>query len=93
MRNKEEEKIKVIMDNVSFSELPHYVQENLIHSLALDLLERNKSERDKTLHHDNESATALARQHYTEWTDYKYIYYKSSWRGECVDEKGNETYW
>ena len=93
MRNKKEEKIKVIMDNVSFSELPHHVQENLIHSLTLDLLERNKSERDKTLHHDNESATALARQHYNALTDYKYIYYKSSWRGYCVDEKGNETYW
>ncbi len=93
MRNKEEEKIKVIMDNVSFSELPHYVQENLIHSLGSDLLERNKSERDKTLHHTRESATALARQHYTEWTNEKYIYYKSSWRGECVDIKGQETYW
>jgi len=90
---KDEEKIKIIKDNINFSELPHYVQENLIHSLALDLLARNKSETDKTLHHDTESATAMARQHYTEWTDYKYVYYKSSWRGECVDIKGEETYW
>lgn len=89
----DKEKIKIIKDNINFSELPHYVQENLIHSLALDLLSRNKSETDKTLHHDTESATAMARQHYTEWTDYKYVYYKSSWRGECVDIKGEETFW
>jgi hypothetical protein len=84
------EKIKIIKDNISFSELPHIVQENLIHSLGLDLLSRNESERDKTLHHTNESATAMARLHYTEWTDYKYVYYKSSFRGDCVDEIGKE---
>ena len=86
------EKIKIIKDNLNFSELPVKFQNNLISSLAKDLLSRNNSERDKTLHHDKDSAREMARLHYVEWSDYKYVLYYSSIYGECADEIGNESW-
>jgi len=86
------EKIKIIKDNLNFSELPIKFQSNLINSLAKDLLSRNDSERDKTLHHDEDSAREMARLHYVEWSDYKYVLYHSSWYGEQVEEQGKESW-
>jgi len=86
------EKITVIKDNLSFSELPIKLQNGFIGSLAKDLLERNESERDKTLHHDKDSAYEMARLHYTEWSDYKYVLYHSSIYGKCADEVGKESW-
>ena len=86
------EKITVIKDNLKFSELPAVLQESLIHSLADDLLIRNESERDKTLHHDKDSAYAMAKLYYSEWTDYKYVHYNSSIYGWRVDEIGKESW-
>jgi hypothetical protein len=86
------EKITVIKDNLKFSELPLVLQESLIHSLADDLLSRNESERDKTLHHDRDSAYAMAKLHYSEWSDYKYVHYNSSIYGWRVSEIGKESW-
>ena len=33
------------------------------------------------------------KNYYENHCENKYIYYTSSWRGECVDIKGQETYW
>ena len=57
------EKITVIKNNLKFSELPAVLQESLIHGMADDLLSRNKTETDKTLHHDRDSAYALSLIH------------------------------
>jgi hypothetical protein len=84
------EKITVIKDNLKFSELPAILQESLIHGMADDLLSRNISETDKTLHHDRDSAYAMAKLHFTEWSDYKYVHYNSSIYGWRVSEIGKE---
>ena len=84
------EKITVIKNNLKFSELPAVLQESLIHSMVDDLLSRNKSETDKSLHHDRDSAYAMAKLHFTEWSDYKYVHYNSSIYGWCVCEEGKE---
>jgi|LakMenE01Jun11ns_1017448.scaffolds.fasta_scaffold8106075_2 hypothetical protein len=84
------EKITVIKDNLKFSELPAVLQESLIHGMADDLLSRNISETDKTLHHDRDSAYAMAKLHFTEWSDYKYVHYNSSIYGWRVSEIGKE---
>ena len=86
------EKITVIKDNLKFSELPAVLQESLIHGLADDLLSRNISETDKTLHHDRDSAYAMAKLHYTEWSDYKYVHYNSSIYGWRVSEIGKVSW-
>ena len=86
------EKITVIKDNLKFSELPAVLQESLIHGLADDLLSRNISETDKTLHHDKDSAYAMAKLHYTEWSDYKYVHYNSSIYGWRVSEIRKESW-
>ena len=86
------EKIKIIKDDLNFSELPIKFQSSLISSLAKDLLSRNDSERDKTLHHDKDSAHEMARLHYAEWSDYKYVLYHSSVYGERVEEIGKESW-
>jgi hypothetical protein len=84
------EKITVIKDNLKFSELPAVLQESLIHGMADDLLNRNIFETDKTLHHDRDSAYAMAKLHFTEWSDYKYVHYNSSIYGWRVSEIGKE---
>jgi len=86
------EKITVIKDNLKFSELPAVLQESLIHGMADDLLSRNISETDKTLHHDRDSAYAMAKLHFTEWSDYKYVHYNSSIYGWRVSEIGKESW-
>jgi hypothetical protein len=86
------EKITIIKDNLKFSELPLVLQESLIHCLADDLLSRNESERDKTLHHDKASAYYMAKLHYLEWSDYKYVHYNSSVYGWRVSEIGKESW-
>ena len=86
------EKIKIIKDNLNFSELPIKFQNSLIGGLAEDLLSRNNDEQDKTLHHDKDSAHEMARLHYAEWSDYKYVLYHSSWYGERVEEQGKESW-
>jgi len=84
------EKIKIIKDNLNFSELTIELQEGFIGGLARDLLSRNESETDKTLHHDKDSAYEMAKLHYTEWSNYKYVLYHSSIYGERADEVGKE---
>ena len=84
------EKITIIKDNLKFSELPAVLQESLIHGMADDLLSRNISETDKTLHHDRDSAYYMAKLHFTEWSDYKYVHYNSSIYGWRVSEIGKE---
>ena len=85
------EKITVIKNKLKFSELPVVLQESLIHGMADDLLSRNKSETDLTLHHDRDSAYAMAKLYYTEWSDYKkYVHYNSSIYGWRVCEEGKE---
>jgi len=86
------EKITIIKDNLRFSELPAVLQESLIHGMADDLLSRNISETDKTLHHDRDSAYAMAKLHFTEWSDYKYVHYNSSIYGWRVIEIGKESW-
>jgi hypothetical protein len=86
------EKITVIKDNLKFSELPAVLQESLIHGMADDLLSRNISETDKTLHHDRDSAYAMAKLHFTKWSDYKYVHYNSSIYGWRVSEIGKESW-
>jgi hypothetical protein len=86
------EKISIIKDNLRFSELPAVLQESLIHGMADDLLSRNISETDKTLNHDRDSAYAMAKLHFTEWSDYKYVHYNSSIYGWRVSEIGKESW-
>ena len=86
------EKITVIKDNLEFSELPTKFQESFINGLADDLISRNISETDKSLHHNKDSAYYMAKLHYTEWSNYKYVLYHSSIYGERADEIGKESW-
>ena len=86
------EKIKIIKDNLDFSELPVKFQKGFIGGLVRDLLSRNESETDKILHHDEDSAYEMAKLHYTEWSNYKYVLYHSSIYGERADEIGKESW-
>jgi hypothetical protein len=86
------EKIKIIKDNLDFSELPIKFQNGFIGGLVDDLLSRNESETDKTLHHDKDSAYEMAKLHYTEWSNYKYVLYHSSIYGERAEEMGKENW-
>ena len=88
MRNKEEEKIKIIKDNLEFSELPIKFQNQIIDDEAKSML----ISFDEGVY-TKETAKKDAKNYYENHCENKYIYYTSSWRGECVDIKGQETYW
>ena len=85
---KEEEKIKIIKDNLEFSELPIKFQNQIIDDEAKSML----ISFDEGVYTE-ETAKKDAKNYYENHCENKYVYYISSWRGECVDIKGQETYW
>ena len=81
------EKIEIIKDNLSFSELPKYIQKNFIEQCAKDML-YSFDEGVYTM----KTALLDAKKHYEEWSDDKYVLYHSSIYGECADEIGKESW-
>ena len=80
------EKIKIIKDNLSFSELPKYIQENFIEQCAKDML-CSFDEGVYTMR----TALIDAKYHFKD-ACYKYVLYHSSIHGECADEIGKESW-
>jgi uncharacterized phage-like protein YoqJ len=79
------EKITVIKDTISFSELPKKIQDTFILDQAKAML-ISFDEGVYTM----QTALLDAKKHYEEWSDYKYVLYNSSIHGECADEIGKE---
>jgi len=80
------EKIKIIKDNLSFSELPKYIQENFIEQCAKDML-YSFDEGVYTM----KTALIDAKYHFKD-AGYKYVLYHSSIYGKCADEVGKESW-
>jgi len=85
---KDKEKIKIIKDNLEFSELPIKFQNQFIDNEAKSML----ISFDEGVYTE-ETAKKDAKNYFENHCENKYIHYTSSWRGECVDIKGQETYW
>jgi len=79
------EKITVIKDSISFSELPKKIQDTFISDQAKAML-ISFDEGVYTM----QTALLDAKKHYEEWSDCKYVLYNSSIHGECADEIGKE---
>ena len=78
------EKIKIIKDNISFSEVPKKFQDNMIYDLAKSMVHSF----DEGVYTIN-TASKDAKTHLKD-TVYKYVYYQSSIYGDCVCEIGQE---
>ena len=85
---KDKEKIKIINDNLEFSELPLKFQNQIIDDEANVML----ISFDKGVY-TKETAKKDAKHYFEKQCSNKYVHYVSSWRGECVDVKGQESYW
>jgi hypothetical protein len=79
------EKIEIIKDNISFSELTKKIQDTFISDQAKAML-ISFDEGVYTM----KTALLDAKKHYQEWSDDKYVLYHSSIHGECADEIGKE---
>ena len=79
------EKITVIKDSISFSELPKKIKDTFISDQAKAML-ISFDEGVYTM----QTALLDAKKHYEEWSDCKYVLYNSSIHGECADEIGKE---
>jgi len=78
------EKIKIIKDNIPFSEVPKKFQDNMIYDLAKSMV-YSFDEGVYTI----KTASKDAKSHLKD-TVYKYVYYQSSIYGDCVCEIGQE---
>jgi hypothetical protein len=80
------EKIKIIKDNIFFSEVPKKFQDNMIYDLAKSMV-HSFDEGVYTI----KTASKDAKFHLKD-TVYKYVYYHSSIYGDCVCEIGQESW-
>ena len=78
------EKITIIKDNISFLELPKWIQESIVENEA----EAMVISFDKGVY-TKKTAIKDAKDHF-ENSGYKFVFYKSSINGECADIIGRE---